>query len=76
MTDVKLNSEFMNSLAHVNEDFQVNFEIVNRNPKGLGKYGGFAIMQYNVLGGTVKTAQELADLSQKDWDTALKAITK
>jgi len=75
MTGVELDNAFMNSLAPINQDFQVNFEIVNRNPKGLGKYGGFAIMQFKELGGSVKSAQELADLAQQDWETAIKAAS-
>ena len=74
MQGVTLSNEFMNSLAPLNESFQRNFENLYRAPKGIGKYGGFAIAQLQVLGGDVDTPEKLADLAQTDWDTAMAAI--
>ena len=74
MTGVTSSNKFLNSLAPVSKDFQLQFELVWRAPKGMGKYGGFQPTQLKALGGTIATAKELADLSAKDWDAAYKTI--
>ena len=74
MQGITMNNAFINSLAPINESFQRNYENLGRSPKGIGKYGGFAISELQMLGGSVATTKELADLAQKDWDTAIAAI--
>jgi len=74
MTGVTSSDAFLKELAPVSKDFQLQFELVWRAPKAIGKFGGFQPTQLKVLGGTVATAKELADLSQKDWDAAYRAI--
>ena len=73
MTGVTSTDAFLNSLAPMSKDFQLDFELVYRAPKGIGKFGGFQPTQLKALGGTVDSAKALADLAQKDWDTSLKA---
>ena len=73
MTGVTSTDAFLKSLAPMSKDFQLDFELVYRAPKGIGKFGGFQPTQLKTLGGTVDSAKALADLAQKDWDTSLKA---
>ncbi|MBU3158451.1 extracellular solute-binding protein [Clostridium frigoris] len=72
MTGVTSNDAFLKSLAPMSKDFQLDFELVYRAPKGMGKFGGFQPTQLKTLGGTVSSSKALADLAQKDWDTAVK----
>jgi raffinose/stachyose/melibiose transport system substrate-binding protein len=72
MTGVTSSDEFNKSLAPMSKDFQLDFELKYKAPKGIGKFGGFQPVQLKVLGGTVDSAKELADLAQEDWDAALK----
>jgi len=73
MPGVTMKSEFVNSLAPINQQFRTAWERYFVTPKGLGKYGGFNPMQLKVFGGDVATPKELANLAQKDWDDALKS---
>lgn len=75
MDGITVDNEFVNSLANINKDFKLGYETVFLNPKGIGKYAGFRPSQLKVYGGTVATAQELTNLSQKDWDAAISAIS-
>lgn len=73
MTGVTSDNEFLKSLAPMSKNFQLDFELLYKAPKGIGKFGGFQPTQLKALGGTVDTPKQLADLAQQDWDTALKA---
>lgn len=74
MQNITLKNAFMNELASLNQNFQINYEIIHRAPKGVGQYAGFQINQLKVLGGKIETTKELADLAQKDQEAALNAI--
>lgn len=74
MDGITMQNDFINELAPLNQDFQINFEIIHRQPKGAGQYAGFGINQLKVLGGKIATTKELADLAQKDQEAALAAI--
>lgn len=74
MPGVTSDNEFLKSLAPMSTNFQLQFELAYRAPKGIGKFGGFQATQLKLLGGTVGTPEELADLAQKDWDDALKSV--
>lgn len=71
---VESDSAFIKELAPMSKNFQLQFEQSYRAPKGMGQYGGFQPTQLKSLGGTIDTPAELADLAQKDWDTALSTI--
>lgn len=73
MPGVTSDNAFLKSLEPMSKNFQLQFEQAYKAPKGIGKFGGFQATQLKSLGGTVGTAQELADLAQSDWDTALQA---
>lgn len=73
MTGVTSDNAFLKSLAPMSKNFQLDFELVYKAPKGIGKFGGFQPTQLKALGGTVDTPKALADLAQKDWETALKS---
>ena len=72
MTGITSNDEFLKSLAPMSKNFQLDFELIYKAPKGIGKFGGFQATQLKALGGSVDTPKQLADLAQKDWDAALK----
>lgn len=72
MPSVQCTDEFLKELAPMSKNFQLQFEIAYKAPKGIGKYGGFQSTQLKAFGGSIETPEELADLSQKDWDAALK----
>lgn len=77
MPNVETTSAFVNSLADKNVGFKSAWEKVIIPPKGVGQYASglaFNIGQLKLLGGTVETVAELADLAQQDWDTAMKSI--
>jgi raffinose/stachyose/melibiose transport system substrate-binding protein len=74
MQGITVDNAFINEIAPLNQDFQINYEIIHRAPKGVGKYAGFAINELKVLGGSIETTQELADLAQKDQEDALNAL--
>ncbi|NJD01543.1 MAG: extracellular solute-binding protein [Ruminiclostridium sp.] len=74
MTGIDIKNDFIKSLDPINQNFQTNFELIIKNPKGVGKYAGFQIDQLKVLGGSIATPKELADLAQKDWDAALALV--
>ncbi len=77
MPGVTSTSEFVNSMADKNKNFMPSWEKNIVKPKGVGQYGdgqGFNINLLKSLGGTVGTVKELADLAQKDYDTAIAAI--
>jgi hypothetical protein len=73
MLDVQMKNAFLASIAPLNRHFRLAFERVFLTPKGIGKFGGFQPRMLKSLGGPVSTAKDLADLSQKDWDDAMKA---
>lgn len=73
MPGVASSDEFLKSLAPMSKKFELDFELVYKAPKGIGKFGGFQPVHLKTLGGTVDSAKDLADLAQKDWETALKA---
>ena len=73
MKGIQMKSAFVNSLAPINQQFKTAFERYFVTPKGLGKYGGLTPIQLKIFGGDVGSAKELADLSQKDWEDALKS---
>ncbi len=74
MKGITIKNEFLNELAPLNVNFQKNFELIQKLPKGIGKFGGFIPTMYKIIGGTVNTPEELAAASQKDWDDAMKAL--
>jgi len=74
MPSVQSSDAFLKELAPMSKNFQLQFEIAYKAPKGIGKFGGFQSTQLKAFGGTVETPEELADLAQKDWDTALKNV--
>ena len=77
MPGVETTSAFVNSLADKNTNFQPAWEKVIIPPKGAGQYAAglcFNIGQLKILGGTVGTVEELAQLAQDDWDAAVAAI--
>ena len=77
MPGVETTSAFVNSLADKNANFQPSWEKVIIPPKGAGQYAAglcFNIGQLKILGGTVGTVEELAQLAQEDWDAAVAAI--
>ncbi len=77
MPGVSSSSEFVNSMADKNTNFMPSWEKNIVKPKGVGQYGdgqGFNINLLKSLGGTVGSVKELAELAQKDWETAIAAI--
>ena len=77
MPGVESTSKFVASLADKNKGFKPSWEKNITPPKGVGQYAAgqcFAIGTLKALGGTVKDVQSLAELAQKDWDAAFKAI--
>ncbi|MFT4144005.1 MAG: hypothetical protein QM644_06065, partial [Mobilitalea sp.] len=74
MQGITVDNAFINDISPLNQEFQINYELIHRAPKGVGKYAGFAISELKILGGTIETTQELADLAQKDQDDALNAL--
>lgn len=77
MPGVTSTSAFVNSMADKNKNFMPSWEKNIVKPKGVGQYGdgqGFNVNLLKSMGGTVGTVKELADMAQKDWDTAIAAI--
>lgn len=77
MPGVESSSKFVSSIADKNKAFKPSWEKVIIPPKGVGQYATgqcFAIGTLKAVGGTVKDVNELAQLAQKDWDAAIKAI--
>lgn len=74
MPAVASEDAFLKELAPMSKNFQLQFEISYKAPKGIGIYGGFQATQLASFGGPVKTPEELAGLAQQDWDTALKSV--
>jgi raffinose/stachyose/melibiose transport system substrate-binding protein len=73
MKGVDSDNAFLKSLAPMSKDFKLDFELDFKQPKGIGKFGGFQIQQLKALGGTVSSGKELANLAAKDWKSALDA---
>ncbi len=77
MPGVESSNAFVNSLADKNTAFTPSWEKIIIAPKGIGQYGAgqlFVLSQLEAVGGTVKTVEELAQLAQTDWDTAVAAL--
>lgn len=76
MPGVESSNEFVQSIADKNVAFSPAWEKVIVPPKGIGQYFGglgFVVSHLEELGGTVATIEELAELTQEDWDAALQA---
>lgn len=77
MPGVESTSKFVASIADKNTGFKPSWEKVIVAPKGIGQYAagqGFVIGMLKAVGGTVPDVKALAELAQKDWDAAIKAI--
>lgn len=68
--DVQVKDEFVNSLFPMTKGFRLEYGQTAFLRKGAGKYACFTPQFLKVAGGPIKTAKELADLSQTDWDAA------
>lgn len=77
MPGVTSSSKFISDVADKNTNFMPSWEKNIIPPKGVGQYGagqGFNVNLLKALGGKTATVKELAELAQKDWDTAKAAI--
>ncbi len=76
MPGIESSNEFVQSIADKNTGFSPAWEKVIVPPKGIGQYFGglgFVVSHLEELGGTVATIEELAQLTQEDWDAAVQA---
>lgn len=77
MDGIEITNEFIAGLLPYTKDMGFSYELYTRTPAGTGQYGdgaGFHIQYLTSLGGDIETTKELADLAQKDYADAVKAV--
>lgn len=75
MADVSVSNEFVSGLLPYTAEMKNSWELFYRAPSGVGQYAqekGFNGQYLKSAGGPVKTIEELAKLTQKDFDAAVK----
>lgn len=76
MDGVNITNEFLASLLPYTSDLKNSWELEYRIPVGVGQYAqnkGFNPQFLKSAGGSINTIQELADLTQKDFEKAAAA---
>lgn len=75
--DVSVNNEFTNELIPQVKDLKLVYEYFYRAPAGVGEYAssyGFNGQNLDSAGGSIVTIDELAKLTQKDFEDAVSAV--
>lgn len=76
--DVEVDNEFTNELLTRIDDLPLVYEYFYRAPSGVGEYAagyGFNGQYLSTAGGSIETVDELAQLTQTDFDNGVKAVT-
>ena len=79
MDDIEITNEFLASLLPYTSNLKNAWELEYRLPTGIGQYAdqkGFNTQYLESAGGPISSIEELAELTQKDFDDAVAAATK
>lgn len=77
MEDIEISNEFINEIQEYSKDAKNAWELYYRVPAGVGQYAeakGFNGQYLQSAGGDIATPQELADLTQQDFEDAVSAV--
>lgn len=76
MSGIQSTNRFLQILGDRSDMAELTFECFNRIPTNIGVYGSYDPTHLSLAGGEYDDIAARAEMAQKDWDDAMKAVKK